>query len=142
MKTRANYPDRHDDMSLQALEDEFLQFKLDYLEHGIKEGLWTEEKKREILSQPPTSEQQREAEIMDKYFAEVFLTYKLVQKGVITTEQSERRLAKAKRKFGICAQCSNLGTLRCAKCKQAHYCSKECQKAHWATHKKTCTRVL
>jgi hypothetical protein len=28
--------------------------------------------------------------------------------------------------------------LACAKCRQAFYCSKECQKAHWKNHKKYC----
>ncbi len=28
--------------------------------------------------------------------------------------------------------------LRCTQCKSTNYCNKECQQAHWKTHKKTC----
>lgn len=28
---------------------------------------------------------------------------------------------------------------RCAKCQKGHYCSRECQVAHWKTHKVSCT---
>ena len=42
----------------------------------------------------------------------------------------------------ICANgeigCSNAATLRCSRCKNIWYCSKECQKKHWSTHKKQC----
>jgi len=39
--------------------------------------------------------------------------------------------------------CSNCGvkianTLRCARCRQTCYCSRECQKSEWNEHKKTC----
>lgn len=30
--------------------------------------------------------------------------------------------------------------MRCTNCYSANYCSKECQKAHWATHKKNCVK--
>ena len=36
--------------------------------------------------------------------------------------------------------CCNLGTLKCGKCKIVRYCSKECQKVHWSTHKLTCKK--
>jgi hypothetical protein len=40
----------------------------------------------------------------------------------------------------VCAQCGSFcDELRCALCKTAHYCNKECQKAHWkAAHKLEC----
>ncbi|KAJ7440823.1 hypothetical protein B0H11DRAFT_2098434 [Mycena galericulata] len=40
-----------------------------------------------------------------------------------------------------CAVCGNLAyeLRRCGKCKHASYCSKECQKADWPTHKSACS---
>ncbi|MCJ1249220.1 hypothetical protein MMC30_006443 [Trapelia coarctata] len=37
--------------------------------------------------------------------------------------------------------CPKPGTLRCAGCKNTHYCGKECQKSAWKTHKLTCTKA-
>ncbi len=38
-----------------------------------------------------------------------------------------------------CAKCSAVGSLNyCGRCERAPYCSKECQVAHWAVHKRTC----
>ncbi|KAH7042207.1 putative MYND domain protein [Macrophomina phaseolina] len=39
-----------------------------------------------------------------------------------------------------CASCGKTSTdlKRCAKCHSEHYCNRDCQKAHWKTHKKVC----
>lgn len=44
-----------------------------------------------------------------------------------------------------CAQCSKTAAdlnganfSRCSKCRQTLYCNRDCQKAHWKTHKKVC----
>jgi len=37
--------------------------------------------------------------------------------------------------------CQSIGELRCARCKLASYCSKECQKEDWRVHKATCSSV-
>ncbi|XP_042873477.1 SET domain-containing protein SmydA-8-like [Penaeus japonicus] len=40
---------------------------------------------------------------------------------------------------GLCANCGFLAKLRCASCRQAFYCKKECQKKHWNSgHKERC----
>jgi len=43
--------------------------------------------------------------------------------------------------ISLCAAgCGMAGDKKCAKCKLASYCSVECQKAHWKTHKKVCKK--
>jgi hypothetical protein len=37
--------------------------------------------------------------------------------------------------------CSASGILRCSRCKKQCYCSAKCQKAHWKTHKTTCSSI-
>lgn len=37
-----------------------------------------------------------------------------------------------------CLQCGKDAALKCARCKRVWYCSKDCQKASWKTHKRVC----
>lgn len=40
---------------------------------------------------------------------------------------------------GVCASCRKTGaSMRCSRCRKLFYCSRECQRAHWKTHKTTC----
>ncbi|KAJ7624532.1 hypothetical protein FB45DRAFT_923648 [Roridomyces roridus] len=56
------------------------------------------------------------------------------------TSPKDMREVKAQRKQA-CAVCGNIQNeiRRCGKCKHASYCSKECQKADWPTHKVACS---
>ena len=38
-----------------------------------------------------------------------------------------------------CADCGALATQRCSKCKQAWYCSRDCQLRQWKQHKPICS---
>lgn len=38
----------------------------------------------------------------------------------------------------LCAFCAKRASNICSKCKKIYYCSRECQKAHWNTHKHVC----
>jgi predicted RNA-binding Zn-ribbon protein involved in translation (DUF1610 family) len=37
-----------------------------------------------------------------------------------------------------CAECGELATQRCSKCRQAWYCSRDCQLRQWKGHKAMC----
>lgn len=41
-----------------------------------------------------------------------------------------------------CQVCSKPGTLRCGACKTIRYCSAECQKKDWKTHKQVCKTLI
>ncbi len=38
----------------------------------------------------------------------------------------------------VCAVCGNAAKSKCSRCKTRRYCSPECQKRDWATHKESC----
>ncbi|KAJ7769872.1 hypothetical protein B0H16DRAFT_1516670 [Mycena metata] len=42
----------------------------------------------------------------------------------------------------VCSSCSNRsGSMRCSRCKIMFYCNRECQAAHWSTHRNHCKKV-
>ncbi|KAG2051538.1 hypothetical protein BDR06DRAFT_581853 [Suillus hirtellus] len=57
---------------------------------------------------------------------------------------STKSLKASQKDFGVqCTQCQTKleKPLKCAKCKGVWYCSKECQKKNWSTHKPACHEV-
>jgi hypothetical protein len=43
----------------------------------------------------------------------------------------------------LCLHCAAAGTMRCSRCRVAHYCSESCQRLHWTTeHNITCRAAL
>ena len=44
-------------------------------------------------------------------------------------------------KFESTAEFQESTLMQCGRCKQAYYCSKECQRKDWKSHKETCTQV-
>lgn len=61
------------------------------------------------------------------------LNEKKRQRGPITQGDVDAML-----NTNTCASCGKPASLRCARCKKVHYCSKECQKADWPSHKRVC----
>ncbi|KAG2039306.1 hypothetical protein BDR03DRAFT_1090739 [Suillus americanus] len=60
------------------------------------------------------------------------------------TAASSKFLKANQKNFSVqCTQCQKTleKPLKCSKCKSVWYCSKECQKKNWSTHKPTCHEV-
>lgn len=49
----------------------------------------------------------------------------------------EKGAAELLAKQTLCAACGGAGGMKC-ECMQVYYCGKECQRAHWPTHKSKC----
>jgi uncharacterized CHY-type Zn-finger protein len=77
-------------------------------------------------------------DVIEQHILDAFVAFRLETEGVITEEDSSKLMKKSYRKVGACANCPRIGNMRCKKCMKTYYCSKECQKTHWATHKKAC----
>ena len=59
----------------------------------------------------------------------------------LAAKQSQSKMA-AREKFRSCDNCSQVieeRILVCSSCKRVAYCNRKCQKAHWKSHKKTCS---
>lgn len=65
----------------------------------------------------------------------IFLTY-IYQKYEVNIINKEVKIK-------VCFYCgkNNTSMKKCSKCKYAYYCSVDCQKEHWNTHKKTCKEM-
>ena len=40
-----------------------------------------------------------------------------------------------------CSWCHQLTETKCSACKEAHYCSRKCQKSDWKKHKQICGKI-
>lgn len=62
---------------------------------------------------------------------------------VCSNADQKKRAGLVKPMYYTCGYCKKVGNKhrKCAKCNLQRYCSKECQKAHWKTHKKACQTV-
>lgn len=59
--------------------------------------------------------------------------------------QADKSRKTAREKFRQCDNCNNSITASirlCSGCKKVCYCNRDCQKAHWKDHKKTCSYVV
>ena len=131
-------------MSFDDYRREYKEFCQALNRSGIEQGLWTQEQIQEQIrqfqSRPPTADEQHNTDVMQNNMLEKFELCRAKRDGLLDDDEMTSSLKKVNRKIGTCAQCDRVGDMRCKKCKQVHYCSKECQKAHWATHKQECKR--
>ena len=62
-----------------------------------------------------------------------------------SVEKTEKKVEVEKEKevpVGDCAVCSTIAKAICTGCKNIFYCTRDCQKKHWASHKEDCKSLL
>ena len=60
-------------------------------------------------------------------------------------KSSQSKVVAAREKFRFCENCGSEiedKILVCSSCKKVAYCNRQCQKAHWKSHKKTCSHKV
>ena len=77
--------------------------------------------------------------------------------AVIASRVCSRYLAALEHEFGVddadnvrmrafirghCGQCGQKSSSCCSRCQLVSYCSRECQKKDWKTHKKVCKTLI
>lgn len=61
---------------------------------------------------------------------------------IIATPNEPSQTIPRGKLFQQCAGCDKVAYFKkCSGCKKVHYCSRECQKAHWKTHKPHCFKA-
>ena len=71
----------------------------------------------------------------------IFL-FQLLRPDHTTLATTPSRLTNVDLDMPTCVICAKGTTLRCPGCKQNYYCSKECFRSDWPTHKKWCNKPL
>ncbi|XP_023324487.1 zinc finger MYND domain-containing protein 10 isoform X2 [Eurytemora carolleeae] len=78
----------------------------------------------------------REEEIMKKHALRMGDTFEFD-----VMERILEGLEGGKEMSPTCIICGKQGNNRCSRCKKQNYCSRECQKEHWKTHRKICKEI-
>ena len=63
----------------------------------------------------------------------------------VPAKTSQSKVVAAREKFRFCENCASEiedKILVCSSCKKVAYCNRQCQKAHWKAHKKTCSHKV
>jgi len=65
-----------------------------------------------------------------------------IEQNPLTNSDNNENATSEKREELKCAVCEKYGNKRCGKCRKIFYCSAECQREHWSTHKLVCQPVV
>ena len=86
---------------------------------------------------PKADKKEEEAEkpkVEDKPTVETKTEAKKESKDEVKEEVKKQEVIPT----GDCAVCEKLAKCLCSGCKHVFYCSRECQKKHWSSHKEEC----